>query len=389
MNLRFCQSWLAVFVVAFLVNAASVCRAADTMTVTADGVADPKADIYAKDKGLMMDHLRADAKRNAVEKVVGCYVTSETLVRNFEVIKDQVLSQSKGFIKQILEEQPLRTDGEGLVHLTIKAEVVVSDLKTALTELSQTQRVQLLVEKGNPIICVAFGLLSAKQPELGRRRSEIAENIFKERLAEFGYRVWSLEEGKANRKGDFLVEGEAKIGEDKLKSHYNELEINQTVLTSWTIKCKDMRTNEEIYFNNKVPENARWANEDQAIKEIGQMLGQEFSKDFFDSQLSKPTRICQMEIVGLPDYDAGVMVKNEFVGLRQIVNVELRDFDVEAGSVFEVELADADKNLAGIVQSGVVAGLNKKVGYPALKVVSAKGNRIKLTYAAGKPQKGE
>lgn len=75
--------------------------AADTITVTAEGLADPNADTYQRDQGLLIDDLRQDARRQVIEKAVGAFIDSNTLVENYVLIEDRVFSKSTGLIKQI------------------------------------------------------------------------------------------------------------------------------------------------------------------------------------------------------------------------------------------------------------------------------------------------
>ena len=54
----------------------------ETMVVTAEGLADPHSEAYKKDKGLLLDDLRRDAKAQILEKAVGSYVETSTLMEN-------------------------------------------------------------------------------------------------------------------------------------------------------------------------------------------------------------------------------------------------------------------------------------------------------------------
>ncbi|UCH10143.1 MAG: hypothetical protein JSU61_13230 [Fidelibacterota bacterium] len=62
------------------------------------------------------------AKRDAVEKGVGVVVASETLVRNFTVADDRILSKANGFVKTY-EEISSSQGPDGLYTVTINAEV--------------------------------------------------------------------------------------------------------------------------------------------------------------------------------------------------------------------------------------------------------------------------
>jgi hypothetical protein len=367
---------------------------AETIVVTAEGLVDPNAEIYKKDKGLMVDDLRRDAQRQAVEKAVGVYVESSTLVENYLLIEDKVLSKSKGLIKQILEQSSPRLGEDGLMHMQIKAEVFISEVKTALQSLSKENRLSLIKEKGNPTISVAVIVRDAKRsvddiPE----NSSIAENILKGHFVNFGYRVWSeaytqlLRQdaggNKSNRRvADFSVIGEAKFKETSITLKASGLQVTKHVLTSWTVKCLNNHTGEEIYFNNKVPKNTSWADEDQALEDIGRLIGDEFTKDFFEVQLMKPSQRYQIQLTGLPDYDTALLFKNEFTGLRNILNADLLNFESDGLSLFEVETSGGG-NLAQLINSTVIKPLNAKLEGPQLKLVSQHGNVVRIALDGG------
>jgi hypothetical protein len=367
----------------------------ETLIVTAEGLADPHAEAYKKDKGLMVDDLRRDAQRQAIEKAVGVYVESNTLVENYLLIEDKVLSKSKGLIKQILEQSSPRLGEDGLMHMQIKAEVFISDVKTALQSLSRENRLSLIKERGNPTISVAVVVRDAKRstddvPE----NSSIADNILKEHFINFGYRVWSeaytqlLQQDaggtKSNRRiADFSVIGEAKFKQTSITLKASGIQVTKHVLTSWTVKCINNHTGEEIYFNNKVPKNKAWADEDQALEDIGKLIGEEFTKDFFETQLLKPTQRYQIQLTGLPDYDTAMLFRDEFVGLRNILNAELINFETSGLSQFEVECSSSGGNFAKVINSSILKPLNAKLDGPQLKLMSQHGNVVRIAVDAG------
>ena len=367
---------------------------AETMIVSAEGLVDPNAEIYKKDKGLMVDDLRRDAQRQAVEKAVGVYVESGTLVENYLLIEDKVLSKTKGLIKQIIEQSPPTLGDDGLMHMHIKAEVFLGEVKTALMSLSKENRLSLIKERGNPTISVAVVVRDAKRSaEDIPENSSIAENILKGHFVSFGYRVWSEDYTKLLRKdagaassnrrvADFSVIGEAKFKQTSITLKASGLQVTKHVLTSWTVKCINNHTGEEIYFNNKVPKNTSWADEDQALEDIGRLIGDEFNKDFFENELMKPSQRYQIQLSGLPDYDTALLFKNEFNGLRNILNAELENFESDGLSLFEVETSGGG-NLAQVVNSFVIKPLNAKLEGPQLKLVSQHGNVVRIALEGG------
>ncbi len=343
----------------------------------------------------MIDDLRRDARRQAIEKAVGVYVESSTLVENYILIDDQVLSKSKGLIKQIIEQSSPRLGEDGLMHINIKAEVFISDVKKAIQSLSRDSRISLIKEHGNPTISVAIIAKDAKRgsatlPE----NSPIAENILKGHFVNFGYRVWSEAYTKilqnslpgkrsGRRKADFSVIGEAKFKETTVTLKASGLTISKHSLTSWTVKCINNHTGEEIYFNNKVPRNKSWADEDQALEDIGKLIGEEFTKDFFEFHLMKPSQIFEIQISGLPDYDTGLLFQNEFIGLRSILNANLLNFEANGLTQFEIEGTGSGKNFAQIVNSTIIKPLNSKLNGAKLKLKSHHGNVVTITLEHG------
>jgi serine/threonine-protein kinase len=100
--------------------------------ITAEGLADPNADAYARDKALMIEDLRREAKAQILEKAVGAYVETSTLVENYTLISDRVLSRSQGLIKRVIKESEPWIGEDGFAHMLMKAEVSVVPITEAL-----------------------------------------------------------------------------------------------------------------------------------------------------------------------------------------------------------------------------------------------------------------
>ncbi len=382
----------------------ATCDAAETMVVTAEGLADPDADAYKRDKGLMVEDLRRDAQAQCIEKAVGSLVESSTLMENYELIHDRVLTRSRGMIKRVIKESPPWIGEDGFAHMLMKAEVFVTDLKRALKEMSREEKVHLIKQYGNPKISVAILIADADRGTGNRpEQSEIAENILKERLKRFGYRVWSEDysvrlkqemmvkssmnnqveatiSSQQMKAADFFIEGKAKFKRISQTLQPANIEVTKYVLTSWSVKCVDAHTGEEILYNNKVPRGKGWPSEDQAIEDIGKLIGDEFSKDFFAEHLQAPSQIIQLQVLGLPSYDVAQKLKSEFIGLRPVLNVDMRDFDKSGVSLFEVEFTGATSNFNRLLNSVIIAPLNKKIGENAFSLESAHQNTVRITF---------
>ncbi|MBU4388046.1 MAG: hypothetical protein KKB23_00720, partial [Proteobacteria bacterium] len=113
-----------IIVLSYSVNAWSQVSAPEVQAVTAWGES-AVTNNPALDKQLAITH----ARRTALEQVVGSYVTSSTLVRNFQVVEDRIYSKATGFINsyKILQEnrgETQRTQIEALVSLAPVAEIL-------------------------------------------------------------------------------------------------------------------------------------------------------------------------------------------------------------------------------------------------------------------------
>lgn len=382
----------------------SPCLGENTVIVTAEGLADPNADTYRRDKGLMMDALLDDAKRQAIEKVVGIYVEGHSLVENYHLIQDRVLSKTKGLIKKIHKKSEPWLGEDGFIHILIRAEVYSAQAESALREMSRTERISLIRDFGNPRIAVSVMIRDSKRgSRVKPERSQVAENILKEQISQFGYRVWSEDAGKeiniANaeksaikgqsdlatyyshrRPSDFVIRGEAKFKPISLTLKASNIEINKFQLTSWTVKCLDNRSGEEIYFNNKIPTRMSWNTEDAALEAIGSLIGNEFTKDFFASHMVQNSRIYQLEVLGLPSYDTGVLFKKELIGLRPILNVDFRSFESSTGAIFEVEFSGNEVKFPELLNTSVISSLNAKFNKQIFHLDAVNGSIIKILF---------
>ena len=375
-----------------------------TMTVTAEGIVDPEADTYRRDRGLMIDALREDARRQAIEKAVGTMVESRTLVQNYVLLQDRVFTRTQGLIKRVIKESEPWLGGDGFMHMLIRAEVYIGSIRDTLREMTRAERISLIKEYGNVTVSVAVNVRNAERgPQTFPERSPIAENLLKERIARFGYRVWSEEVANQlkvetmqrtaldnatettvsvahEKAANFAISGEAKFKRVTVDFREANMAITKYVLTSLTVKCVDNNTGEEIYFNNKVPRNRSWADEDRALEDIGTLIADEFSREFFENYLMSPSRVYQVQVFGLPNYDAGVLFKRELVGLRPVLNVDFRNYDANGLSRYEVEFAGQRTALLDILNNTIIKPINKKVGENVFSLTSMQGDVVRVAF---------
>ncbi len=113
-----------------------------TQTVTAKGM----ATVFNEDKGLARDQAIDDALRNAVEQTLGTFVQASTLVQNYALVEDNIMSWTNGYVRSH------RIISEGMIDATtyevnIEAVVELANLKNDWESVQN-----LITRMGNPRI---------------------------------------------------------------------------------------------------------------------------------------------------------------------------------------------------------------------------------------------
>ena len=109
--------------------------------------ADGAGVVINNDMALARDNAINDSLRKAVEQAVGTVISSETVVKNFEVINDSIYAKSQGYIQnyKILKENV----SDSLYRVTIRATVSMGSIKDDLRALGF-----LMARKGMPRLMV-------------------------------------------------------------------------------------------------------------------------------------------------------------------------------------------------------------------------------------------
>jgi hypothetical protein len=101
--------------------------AQESKTVTAEGV----AAIQGNATDIARDAAIEDAQKRAVEQAIGILIDSQTQVENYQLISDNILSRTKGYIKRY--NVASETVDSGLLRVRINAEVALGQLTEDLT----------------------------------------------------------------------------------------------------------------------------------------------------------------------------------------------------------------------------------------------------------------
>ncbi len=117
---------IIIFLFASLAVNARAAQEAETKFVTAEGV----AGIQQGALDIARDAAIEDAQKRAVEMAIGILIDSQTQVENYQLISDNILSQTKGYIKRynVIGE----TKEDNLLRVRINAEVSLGPLSEDL-----------------------------------------------------------------------------------------------------------------------------------------------------------------------------------------------------------------------------------------------------------------
>jgi serine/threonine-protein kinase len=266
------------------------------------------------------------------------------------------------------------------MSITTQGVVNVKAVQKSLNQMSRDERVEFIRASGDPRVSVRIAVRDADQPDAPPQQSAVAENILKERIKSFGFRTWSEGAPGADEKGkgpDFEVIGEAKIKRLSMRLEASGLVVTKYTLTSWTVKCVDRETGEEIYFNTALPKGiGSWATEEEALKAIGGKIADEFSRDFFLQHVAGTGKKVTLRVEGLPASVAEAFAR-ELVGLPDVLSVA--PAVPPASNSYELQLAGSGA-ATDLVAAGVLKPLNAKLGQACFSLGTTAGEQIAVLF---------
>jgi serine/threonine-protein kinase len=289
-----------------------------------------------------------------------------------------VLSKSGSFVKTVLSESEPRLGKDGLMSITTEAVVNVKAVQKSLNDMSRDERVDFIRANGDPKISVQIAVRDADQPGAPPLPSQVAENILKERIKSFGFRTWSEAGGEAGQRADAFVVGEAQVKRLSMRLEASGLMVTKYTLTSWTVKCIDRETGEEIYHNTTLPRGVgSWASEEEALKAIGGKVADEFSRDFFLQHASVTSQPITLLVEGMPDAAWEDALARELLGLPDVIAAMPRP--AAKPRVYDLRVA-ATGTPGDTVATGVLKPLNAKLGQACFSLGSVNGNQVSVLF---------
>ena len=351
------------------------------VTIAAEGLVDPNDPRYSTDKALLQSDLRADAKGQLVAKALGLMVEPASLAKNYDLVRDKLLAQSGNYISAIVRESSPRLGKDGLMSMTTQAVVDVRALQKSLNKMSRDERVDFIRASGDPKISVRIAVRDADQASAPPQPSPVAENLLKERIKAFGFRTWSDEgdrAAEAKQGADFAVQGEVQVKKLSARLEASGVVVTKYTLASWTVKCIDRATGEEIYFNTALPKGiGSWAGEGDAMKAIGAGIADEFSRNFFLQHVAVSGRKVTLIVAGMPDAAEDTLGR-ELIGLPAVITAMPRT--QTQPRIYDLQLAGSGPE-GDLVAAGVLKALNAKLGQACFSLGPIAGDEVNVVFA--------
>jgi len=354
-----------------------------TMVISAVGLVDPSDARYQNDKALLQSDLRADSRRELVQKALGLMLEPASLAKNYDVLAAKLLPQSASFVTTVVREGEPYAGKDGLTSLTTDAVVNVRALQKSLNQMSRDERIELIRASGDPKVSVRITARDADAPDAPPQPSQAAENILKERIKSFGFRTWTDDGARAGadpKGADFAVEGELKVKRLAMKLPASGVVVTKYALNAWTIKGIDRATGEEIYYNTTIPKGlGSWATEEEAMRAIGTTIANDFSRDLFLSHVNLSGQRVTLAVDGLPDALPDDALGRELAGLPSVIAVARRAPASPRG--YDLVMAGSGPAV-DLVSAGVMKPLNAKLGQACFTAGTATGEQIGVKFDA-------
>jgi len=348
-----------------------------TLVITAVGYADPSSPRYANDPTLLQSDVRRDSQQQLVVKALRMMLDRQSVASHYELLQTRLLAQSGDYVGSIVQEGAPQVGKDGLMSVTTQAVVNVDAIRRTLDRMSRDERIQWIRASGDPRIAVRISVRG--EGVAGGVPSPIAENIVKERIRSFGFRTWQeAAEGASAQDADFVVTGEMTMRRLSTKLEASGLVITKYALASWTVKCTDRASGEEIYFDSALPKGlGSYPSEEAALRVVGTKVADSFSRDFFLAHVPVRGRKTSLALRGLPD-DAADALLQEIVALPAVIGARMP----AAGSprVYDVEMRAGNGSQA--IVDDIIRPLNAKLGDACFSVGTSTPERSDVAFDA-------
>jgi len=373
-----------------------------TQTVTAEGVAPVQGN-----PAIARDNAIQDALRKAVEQAVGTMVASETLVENFQVVRDNIYNKSQGYVKEykIVKESP----GKDLHMVTISATVSTESLKNDLGALGlliarvgKPRTLFMIAEQnvGQEVVLYWWGWWGRGGAAFAGQSVEMAvsETVLKEEFLNRGfnvidisavtgkfeisnaYRVADLTDAGAREIGrkmgaEIIVKGKA-LAKEGPRTAGSSVGSYLADITLSAIRVDNGQVLASVRGNAAARHVAQHVGGNQAIENAARQVAEKLIEQITAKWTAEMSggQLIQLTIRGLSGMKDLVKIKEFLKGkVRGVQNVIQRSFE-RGEAILEVDAKSSAQQIGDELVAKPIQGLD-------LDVVAATSNTLELCVA--------
>ena len=357
-NSKYLHKFIAILACLLFVFSANVYAG---KVVVAKGVADIQEGKVAQAYKVALEN----AKRAAIEQAVGTIIESRTLVENFQMVSDQVMTSASGRLNnyRVLEEG--KTE-DGLFEVTIQAEADVDDL---INQVDQFQKALKWQKK--PRVTVVIDGFSVENDAVS---AEQVRNYLIEHLSDDKFPVYDLTNDTELR-GGFVIH--LNVAKETSQSDYQGMKLtaNELAINARLTRADDNKIMATASGIKTLPGASSSKSSKRAakviVKEIWQDLRKKLTASWEDEQYA--ARSIQLNIVDLASLEqAQQVVKSIKSTLAGVKDIELVQFE-STKSEYQLQYRGWPEQLADEFKSTVFSQRHFQA-----KVVSLAGNQLTI-----------
>lgn len=348
-----------------LAQATAAAAQSDLKEVTAEG----RAQIVGNDETAAKKAAEIDAKRNAVDQV-GSEIISRTIVENYDIVKDQIISKAVGFIHsfEILQGGKQGTDYVVQIKARVSASKMADEAKLVYADLDKP-RIMVIVPqiKGNDqqqsrnIETKIMGFFREKDFEIVDANTA-QSNIQKDELRLLADGDKDAAAKIALRSGaEVVILGDAEIG-----APTSVMEALFSASASLSLRAIQA-SNSKIIAAKTIDEKAVQASPDMAIQAALGKAANAGQKELFTqilkvwSDAALNGQRVELKLANVQNFAQLKKIKMLLQGIKGVTEVQQRTFEKPV-AVFDVTFQGTAERLAELVDGKKQEGLGIEVG---------------------------
>lgn len=319
----------------------------DTIEVMAEGVSALEDTAMARDEAL------SHAQRMAVEKGVGVYIDSNTLTRNYQLIEDNIIAASQGYL---LPDYKILNEGresDGLYHLAISARVRLGKVSSDIATLEKIHKIGLIKKGGNPRIMVVV-----TKDDFGERvSSNFAVAKLSGVLINQGFEVISEDRFRHNlemsQKKELMsgnITTAASIGTENgceivvmghvITTTGDEITIGAVTVrpVNASLEIRGVQTDNSVVIFSRIVTGEGANKEVEAITNACKKAGKYIAGGILDNVVSNINKIeIQVKEMSYDDFERFTL---DLLKVRGVLNRYVRNYDEKGRSIIDIEATE-------------------------------------------------